>query len=200
MPDTTEDLFKKAYDIHYKESDADKAFSLYSSIIEQHPTSKEADYAKTQIKILEATRVELAEKMSKRVIAQQQTPKKEKITLTTAPWLAGYKITETIDVITSECAFGMNIFVDMLNKVTDVIGGRSNSIQTALRDARLICLEELKHEAACVGANAVIAVNVNYSEFSGQGKSMLFLVASGTAVKVEKVTSTLPNASSHPVA
>jgi len=28
---------------------------------------------------------------------------------------------------------------------------------------------------------------MNYSEFSGKGKSMLFLVATGTAVRVEKI-------------
>ena len=36
------------------------------------------------------------------------------------------------------------------------------------------------------GANAVIGVDLDYSEISAQGKSMLFLVASGTAVKVVK--------------
>ena len=34
---------------------------------------------------------------------------------------------------------------------------------------------------------AVIAVDLDYSEFSGGGKSMLFLVASGTAVVAESL-------------
>ncbi|MDD9883321.1 MAG: heavy metal-binding domain-containing protein [Gammaproteobacteria bacterium] len=33
-----------------------------------------------------------------------------------------------------------------------------------------------------MGANAVIGVDLDYSEFSGGGKSTLFLAASGTAV------------------
>ncbi|MDD9823409.1 MAG: heavy metal-binding domain-containing protein [Gammaproteobacteria bacterium] len=33
-----------------------------------------------------------------------------------------------------------------------------------------------------MGADAVIGVDLEYSEFSGGGKSMLFLAASGTAV------------------
>jgi hypothetical protein len=36
-----------------------------------------------------------------------------------------------------------------------------------------------------LGANAVVGVALDYSEFSGQGKSMLFLVASGTAVIIK---------------
>ena len=37
-----------------------------------------------------------------------------------------------------------------------------------------------------IGADAVIGVDLDYSEFSGGGKSMLFIVASGTAVKLKK--------------
>ena len=109
------------------------------------------------------------------------------ILLTTAPSLEGYRIIKTLDIITSECVFGMNIFRDMFAAFSDVFGGRSVASQKVLRDARKICLYELKKEAYVVGANAVIAVDLDYSEFSGGGKSMLFLVASGTAVKIQKL-------------
>ncbi|MFC1579546.1 YbjQ family protein [Thermodesulfobacteriota bacterium] len=71
--------------------------------------------------------------------------------------------------------------------MSDMFGGRSGATQKVLRDARKVCLYELRREAFSLGANAVIVVDLDYSQFSGQGKSMLFLVASGTAVKVEKV-------------
>jgi len=48
------------------------------------------------------------------------------------------------------------------------------------------CIAELKREADALGANAVIATTLNYSEISGSGKSMLFVVAVGTAVRLEK--------------
>lgn len=81
----------------------------------------------------------------------------------------------------------MNIFKDFFASITDSVGGRSNVSQTVLRDLRKTCLKELKLEAVSVGANAVIAVDLGYSEFSGGGKSMLFLVASGTAVTIEPI-------------
>ena len=71
--------------------------------------------------------------------------------------------------------------------ITDLFGGRSKSSQRVLRDARRTCLHELEKEALQVGADAVIAVNLDYSEFSGRGKSMLFLVATGTAVRISKI-------------
>lgn len=53
-----------------------------------------------------------------------------------------------------------------------------------IRDARETCLNELKIEAHSLGADAVVAIDLDYSEISGGGKAgMLFLVASGTAVK-----------------
>lgn len=58
--------------------------------------------------------------------------------------------------------------------------------QNTLKDARNTALEELRMEAAALGADAVVAVDLDYSKISGGGKSMLFLVASGTAVKLER--------------
>lgn len=107
------------------------------------------------------------------------------VILTTAPALDGYR-TEVVEVITAECAFGMNIFRDFFASVSDFFGGRNKSTQKILRDARKTCLNELRLEAARAGANAVIAIDLDYSEFSGQGKSMLFLVASGTAVRAQQ--------------
>lgn len=105
--------------------------------------------------------------------------------VTTTPTVEGYCITKTLDVVTAECVFGLNIFKDLFAGLSDFFGGRSNTTQNALRDARRTCLNELRREAALLGANAVIGVDLDYSEFSGQGKSMLFLVASGTAVIIE---------------
>lgn len=90
----------------------------------------------------------------------------------------------TIDIVTAECVFGMNLFRDFFAGLSDITGGRSESTQKVLREARRTCLTELRREAHRIGANAVIAVDLDYSEFSGQGKSMLFLVASGTAVEI----------------
>lgn len=106
--------------------------------------------------------------------------------VTTAPSVEGHHITQQLGIVTAECVFGMNMFRDFFAAVRDVFGGRSAATQQVLRDARETCLRELKEEAIARGANAVIAVDLDYSEFSGEGKSMLFLVASGTAVKVEQ--------------
>lgn len=108
---------------------------------------------------------------------------------TTASFIDGWRTVKTIDVITAECVFGMNIFRDVFALARDIVGGRSTATQRVLRDARKVALNDLRREAAELGANAVIGVRLDYSEFSGAGKSMLFLVASGTAVVVEPSSS-----------
>lgn len=108
--------------------------------------------------------------------------------ITSAPSLEGYRIVETVDVISSEHVYGLNIIKSMFADVVNFVGGRSGTAQNVLRNARLTCMRELRREAISVGANAVIGVSLNYSEFSGEGKSMLFLVASGTAVVVEPIS------------
>jgi|TARA_B100001245_G_scaffold187452_1_gene145560 uncharacterized protein YbjQ (UPF0145 family) len=108
----------------------------------------------------------------------------EKIIITSAPTVANRKIDYEMDIITAECVFGMNIFRDLFAGIRDIFGGRSVASQKILRDSRQTCLRELKIEAYELGADAVIGVDLDYQEFSGKGKGMLFLVASGTAVKL----------------
>ena len=80
---------------------------------------------------------------------------------------------------------GMNVFRDLGSLVRDVVGGRDAALQKALRDAREDVLSEIRRQAHELGADAVIAVDLDYSEISGGGKSMLFLVATGTAVRLQ---------------
>ncbi|MEK9678010.1 MAG: heavy metal-binding domain-containing protein [Rhodospirillaceae bacterium] len=110
----------------------------------------------------------------------------KEIILRTESTLTDYKILERKEIITAECVFGINLFRDFFAGIRDIFGGRSSASQKVLRDSRRVCLTELRWEALIVGANAVIGVDLDYSEISGDDKSMLFLVASGTAVVVEK--------------
>lgn len=106
----------------------------------------------------------------------------DSVLLTTESMPSGLTITKRHGIVTAECVFGMHMFKDMFAIGRDLFGGRSGALQNTLKDARNTALQELRIEAATLGANAVIAVDLDYSEISGGGKSMLFLVASGTAV------------------
>lgn len=107
----------------------------------------------------------------------------KRIKLTTGFNFTNFDIDDEIGIVTAECVFGMNIFRDFFASARDFFGGRSDASQKVLRDLKDTCLLELKKEAYHLEADGVIAVHLDYQEISGGGKGMLFLVASGTAVK-----------------
>lgn len=109
------------------------------------------------------------------------------IITTTAHTLEGFSIDRHIEIISAECAFGMNIFKDFFASLSDFFGGRNESTQKVLKDARKTCISELKKEAISLEADAIIGVDLDYSEISSQGKSMLFLVSTGTAVNLKYI-------------
>lgn len=110
--------------------------------------------------------------------------KAKSMPLTTGFSTAAGPVVEEIDVITSECVYGINLFKDLFGGIRDIVGGRAGAHQKVLKDLRQTCLRELRMNAAEVGADAVIGIDLDYSEISGKNGGLLMLVASGTAVKL----------------
>lgn len=106
--------------------------------------------------------------------------------MVTTESIADERIDKRLDIVSAEIVLGMNIFKDVFAALSDFFGGRNDSIQNSLREAKTHVIKELKLEAIRIGADAVVAVDLDYSEISGGGKSMLFLVANGTAVTLRK--------------
>jgi uncharacterized protein YbjQ (UPF0145 family) len=63
------------------------------------------------------------------------------------------------------------------------VGGRSGTYERVIDEARMNALRELEHKAAYMGANAVIAIDLDFETIGAKG-SMLMVVATGTAVKI----------------
>lgn len=93
-------------------------------------------------------------------------------------------VTDRLGIITAESVLGMNVFKDIMADIRGIAGGRSKTLQKGLRDAREICLTELKRDAIKLGADAVVGIDLDYQDIGTTGK-MLMVVASGTAVKLQ---------------
>ena len=83
--------------------------------------------------------------------------------MTTTPFIEGRRITEYKGV---------------------VFGGRSNTYEQELMQARQTALKELSDRAAALGADAVVGIDIDY-ETLGSNNGMLMVTASGTAVRIE---------------
>lgn len=104
--------------------------------------------------------------------------------LTTTNTVEGKRVVHYYGVVSGETIIGANIFRDFFASIRDIVGGRSSSYEQVLREAKATALKELQDEAAELGANAVIGIDLDYETVGGNG-SMLMVTASGTAVYLE---------------
>ena len=102
---------------------------------------------------------------------------------TTTNTIEGRPVREYLGIVTGEVIVGANLFRDLFANIRDIVGGRSGSYERILADARNQAIEELQAEAASLGGNAVVAIDLDY-EVIGPNGSMLMVSASGTAVRI----------------
>ncbi|MDX2150981.1 MAG: heavy metal-binding domain-containing protein [Bryobacteraceae bacterium] len=95
--------------------------------------------------------------------------------------IEGKTISQYFGLVSGEAILGANIFRDFFAGIRDIVGGRSAAYEKELRAAKDIALQEMVQQAAQLGANAVIGVDLDY-ETIGEHGSMLMVSASGTAV------------------
>lgn len=93
-------------------------------------------------------------------------------------------ILEYKGIVFGEVVAGVNMFKDIAAGFRNVFGGRSQSYEGELMQAREEALKEMQERAQAMGANAVIGVKMDY-ETLGADSGMLMVTCSGTAVVIE---------------
>ncbi len=104
--------------------------------------------------------------------------------ITTTSSVEGRKITEYFGICTGETILGANVIRDMFAGVRDFVGGRSGSYEKVIRAAKDTAIEDMQAHAEELGGNAIVGVDLDY-EVVGEKGSMMMVVASGTAVRIE---------------
>ena len=104
--------------------------------------------------------------------------------VTTTPIIEGKRIIRYYGIVSGETIIGANGFRDFLAGIRDFVGGRSGAYEEVLRQAKDTAIREMEEQAARLGANAVIGVDLDYETVGGSG-SMLMVTATGTAVTIE---------------
>lgn len=103
--------------------------------------------------------------------------------ITTTPTIEGHPIREYRGLVTGETIIGANIVKDIFASMRDIVGGRSGSYESVLREAKDTAVREMQERAMMLGANAIVGVDLDY-ETVGQSGSMLMVTASDTAVVI----------------
>lgn len=103
---------------------------------------------------------------------------------TTTHTIEGRQIQQYLGLVTGEAIMGANVFRDFMAGITDLVGGRSETYESKLADARETALQEMQELAQRQGANTVVGIDIDY-EVLGANNGMLMVTATGTAVKIE---------------
>ena len=104
--------------------------------------------------------------------------------LTTTPNIQGREITQYFGIVSGEAIIGANLFKDFFAGIRDIVGGRASSYESVLREAKESALQEMSDQAARMGANAVIGIDLDFETVGANG-SMLMVTAAGTAVRYQ---------------
>lgn len=104
--------------------------------------------------------------------------------LTTTETVEGRAVTSYLGIVSGDAVMGTNLFRDMFAGIRDIVGGRSGSYEKELRKAKDAALDALSEEAEAFGADAVIAIDLDYEVIGGDKSTMLMVSANGTAVKL----------------
>lgn len=110
----------------------------------------------------------------------------ESVLLSTSFNIPGREIDDIVGLVSAEAALAQSFLKDIGNSWRDFLGGKSNNIQSAIRQVREACFVQLKSEAASLGAHGVVSVQISYHDMSTQTfGGILFIAATGTAVKIK---------------
>ncbi|MCY7421656.1 MAG: heavy metal-binding domain-containing protein [Chitinophagaceae bacterium] len=102
---------------------------------------------------------------------------------TTTHNIEGKPVLQYLGVVSAESIIGANIFKDLFAGLRDIVGGRSETYEKVIEEARTNAMNEMVQKAQALGANAVIGIDLDF-ETVGSGGSMLMVLATGTAVIV----------------
>jgi uncharacterized protein YbjQ (UPF0145 family) len=105
------------------------------------------------------------------------------IMLTSGSNFEGYDIVEYLGFVNGQIALSSNFFKDLSSNLADFTAQESTAFTNKLENASENAIENLIKVAEKKGANALVGVELNYTNFSG---GSVGTVASGTAVVIKK--------------
>lgn len=107
----------------------------------------------------------------------------EDMMMTSGQGFEGYEVESYLGFVNGQIALGSNFYQTLATNIAEMTAQESTRFTNKLQQASEIALEKLTEVAERRGANAIIGVALNYTEFSSNS---IGTIASGTAVKLRK--------------
>ena len=108
----------------------------------------------------------------------------ESVILTTTNNIDGYNVIDYISIGSVEVVIGTGVISEFGAGLADIFGGRVTEFEKKLNKGKKASLLKLKYAAYNAGGNAVIGIDLDYTEFAS---NTIGVVANGTIVKIEPI-------------
>jgi uncharacterized protein YbjQ (UPF0145 family) len=103
------------------------------------------------------------------------------VVLTTTPSMDGYQVKRYLGIESVEIVIGTGMWSEFTGGIADLLGARTTAFEEKMQNAKVMALQKLQLLAAEKGANAVIGIDLDYTEFSG---NRIGVIANGTLVEI----------------
>jgi len=107
----------------------------------------------------------------------------KKVLVSTTPVLDGYRVKRYINVQSVEVVTGAGVVSEFTGSVADFLGAQPTDFERKLHNAKTLALDNLRLMAVRARGNAIIGVDLNYTDFF---LNRVGVVVSGTIVEIEK--------------
>lgn len=107
---------------------------------------------------------------------------KQQFLTSTTNSLGNAPVKDCLGMVTEHVVVGSWFGAGMMATLTDTFGGYSDAYGKRLRDITVKAQNGLISKAKRMGANALIGINLDIDEVSGNNKQMFMITATGTAV------------------
>jgi uncharacterized protein YbjQ (UPF0145 family) len=91
-----------------------------------------------------------------------------------------------LGLATGQSTTGTGLFAEVGASWTDFFGLQSHTYNKKIANGEELCLQQIRAKAVKMGGNAIIAVDIDYSEMGGE-KGMIMVCMSGTVVKLNNL-------------
>jgi uncharacterized protein YbjQ (UPF0145 family) len=102
--------------------------------------------------------------------------------VTTTPSIDGHRITKHLGIESVEFVIGTGVFSEVSTSFADFFGLRSTAFESKLQVAKTIAMDSLKCLSVERGATAIVGIDIDYCEFTG---NRIALIINGTLVRAE---------------
>lgn len=94
---------------------------------------------------------------------------------------------EIKSIVTGQSTMGTGFLTEFKSSWGDLLGVESKSINLKITEGESNCFKQMRSKAIALGGNAIIGVDIDYSEMGGL-KGMVMVCSAGTVINVKNYT------------